>query len=335
MVALSCRVHENAPVAHVSRECKSMNKSRKTAKAKLAKADVKHGAVAVVSQQPLVTAAQIEKDCPAEIEELGNLIAAEYDKLVKCEAKAEQHRDAIGQLLTQAKEACDESGFEAFRERFFPHLGRTRTYELLQIASGKKTIGDIRAATARRMKKHRAAKKTAVEQKPKPSVTVTDPDPQAIPGKRNSDLLKADRKKLGAEPIVESGGAEPTSSKTNAASGNGNALPVGVTGSGVLGEMLKAYLEKQERLSRPIPPEATVAETCLVERWPLKQARKIAKGNGSVEDDGFFIICEFVDHSTVLYEKDTGNIFNIKLTYDVVGDELVAPRMDDVWALRN
>jgi hypothetical protein len=186
MVAFSFIVHENAPIAHANRERKSMNKSRKTAKAKLAKADVKHGAVAAAGQPSLLTAAQIENDCPALVQDLGKRIAAHYDKLVKCEEKAEQHRVAIGQLLVQAKGACDEGGFTAFRERFCPKLGKTRAHELLQIASGKKTIEDVRAATARRMKKHRAAKKTTVQQQPKPSVTVTDPDPAVIAEKQQA-----------------------------------------------------------------------------------------------------------------------------------------------------
>jgi hypothetical protein len=89
-------------------------------------------------------------------------------------------------LLVQAKGACDKGGFTAFRERFCPKLGKTRAHELLQIASGKKTIEDVRAATARRMKKHRAAKKTTVQQQPKPSVTVTDPDPAVIAEKQQA-----------------------------------------------------------------------------------------------------------------------------------------------------
>jgi hypothetical protein len=164
-----------------------MNKSRKTAKAKLAKADVKHGAVADAGQPPPLTAEQIEKDCPALVEDLGKRIAAHYDKLVKSEEKAEQHKIAISQLLTQAKGACDKDGFMAFRKRFCPKLSKSRAHELLQIASGKKSIEDVRAATAGRMKKHRAVKKAAAEQKPKPSVTVTDPDPAVIAEKHEAE----------------------------------------------------------------------------------------------------------------------------------------------------
>ena len=191
-----------------------MNKSKKTAKAKLAKADVKHGAVAVVSKPPLLTAAQIKNDCPVLVQDLGKRIAEHYDKLVKCEGEVEQHKIAIRQMLTQVEEACDKGGFTAFRERFCPKLGKTRAHELLQIASGKKTIKDVRAATAGRMKKHRAAKKAAAGQKPKPSVTVTDPDPAVIAEKRKaSDPPKANGKiaaEAEAEPRVPEPGADPT-----------------------------------------------------------------------------------------------------------------------------
>jgi hypothetical protein len=83
---------------------------------------------------------------------------------------------------------------------------------------------------------------------------------------------------------------------------------------------------------RPIPHEATMAETCFVERWPLARARQIANASGYVEEDDEdeegFMSCHFVDHSVVHYRKDTGDIFAIELTYDVQDGELFAPRMD-------
>jgi hypothetical protein len=189
-----------------------MSKPKKPAKAKLAKADVKHGAVAVVSKQPLVTAAQIEKACPDHLQDLGKQIAAHYDKLVQCEEKAEQHRVAIGQLLVQAKEACDDGGLIAFRERFCPKLGKSRAHELLLIATGKKTIEETKTATRERVKKHRAAKKAAVPKAspPAPSVTVTD-DPAVSAEKRKAEYAnppKANDDAV-AEPEAEPTVAEP------------------------------------------------------------------------------------------------------------------------------
>jgi hypothetical protein len=118
----------------------------------------------------LLTAEQIENDCPVLIQDLGKQIAAHYDKLVKCEDKAEQHRIAIGQLLVQVKKACDAGGFTMFRERFCPNLGKSQAHELLQIASGKKTVEEVKAESRGRKAKQRAKNKA----EGKSSVTVTD-----------------------------------------------------------------------------------------------------------------------------------------------------------------
>ena len=64
------------------------------------------------------------------------------------------------------KETCDESGFAAFQEKFFPNLGRSRTYELLAIGTGKKSVEEVRASTRERVARYRASKAA--------SVTVTD-----------------------------------------------------------------------------------------------------------------------------------------------------------------
>ena len=106
-------------------------------------------------------AEQIAGDCPTEIRDLGKRIAAHLEKAERCEAKANDHRIAAGKLLAQAREACDEGGFNAFRERFCPNLGRSRAYDLLAIASGKKTIEDRRAVNAERNRQYRAKKKAA------------------------------------------------------------------------------------------------------------------------------------------------------------------------------
>jgi hypothetical protein len=181
-----------------------MSKSKKTAKAQLARTDVKHGAIAVVSNPPLLTASQIDKDCPVLVQDLSKRIAVHYEKLVQCEGKAEQHKIAIGKLLIQAKEACDTGGFTAFRERFCPNLGRSRAHELLLIASGKKTIEETKAATRERVKKHRAVKKAASSKVSAPSVTVMD-DPTASAEKRNAEYADPPKinGKFAAEPKVE------------------------------------------------------------------------------------------------------------------------------------
>ena len=64
----------------------------------------------------LITASQVRSDdCPTEVLELGKRAATHLEKAAK----------------------CDEN---AFRERFFPHVARSRAYELLAIATNKKSI---------------------------------------------------------------------------------------------------------------------------------------------------------------------------------------------------
>ena len=114
-----------------------------------------------------LTAAQVEENCPASLQDLGKRIAAHVEKARKCEEKCDQHYRSIGQLLAEVRQVCDDGGFETFRARYCPHLGQSRAYELLAIATDKKSIGDIRASTRARVAKHRA--KTADV-----SVTVTE-----------------------------------------------------------------------------------------------------------------------------------------------------------------
>ena len=130
-----------------------------------------------------LTAGQVEGDCPAILQELGKRIAVHLEKARKCEEKAEQHYTTAAQHLAEAKEACDDGGFEAFQEKYFPALGRTRVYELLSIATNKKSIEQVRADTRARTARSRAKKKAEA------SATVADkpePDPserQRIPSR--------------------------------------------------------------------------------------------------------------------------------------------------------
>jgi len=106
-----------------------------------------------------ITAAEIAENCPARLTELGQRIAAHLEKAARCDQKANDHRISAGRLLAEAKKLCDEGGFAAFHERFCPNLGKSRTYELLAIASGRKSLEQSRAINAERNRKHRAEKK--------------------------------------------------------------------------------------------------------------------------------------------------------------------------------
>ena len=121
---------------------------------------------------PKFTAADIEQDCPAHLQQMGKEIAARLKKIEKIDKyveQAENHTISITQTIMRAKELCDEGGFNSFQERFFPNLGKSRVYELLAIGTGKKSIQEIKASTRLRVTKHRANKTAASV-----SVTVTD-----------------------------------------------------------------------------------------------------------------------------------------------------------------
>jgi hypothetical protein len=132
-----------------------------------------------------LTAEQVTNDCPDELQDLGKRIKTHLDKAAQAQDKADQHRISAGQLLATANKACDDGGFDAFRERFCPGLRKSRAYELLTIATEKKSVDEIRANTRARVEKHRA-------NKAKLSVTVTDkPDPSERQG-APSEVAPAD-----------------------------------------------------------------------------------------------------------------------------------------------
>jgi hypothetical protein len=111
--------------------------------------------------EPKFTAAQIEENCPVALQDLGKRIAVQYEKALKYDDKADQNYTTVAQLLGTAHGACDEGGFNAFRDKFFPSLGQSRVYELLAIGTGKKTVEETRADTRARVTKHRANKAAA------------------------------------------------------------------------------------------------------------------------------------------------------------------------------
>jgi hypothetical protein len=73
------------------------------------------------SQIPF-TAAQIEKDCPARLQQIGREIAERLKKAERQEKLAADNAIAVDRLLAQAKRLCDDGGFKKFRELFCPRL---------------------------------------------------------------------------------------------------------------------------------------------------------------------------------------------------------------------
>jgi hypothetical protein len=98
--------------------------------------------------------------------QIGREIAARVEKLDKIGVKAVDHVDSIKHLLAEAEKLCETAEvFETFKQTHCPNLGRSRTYELLAIEEGRKSLEDIRASTRARVTKHRAAAKRHVTDK--------------------------------------------------------------------------------------------------------------------------------------------------------------------------
>ena len=86
---------------------------------------------------------------------------------------AVEHYKAAGLLLLNVSKQHPE-GFTAFLTRSCAGLARSRAYELMQIAGGAKTAEQIRAATKKRVDRHRAKKQRPLQG------AVTDGKPEDV-----------------------------------------------------------------------------------------------------------------------------------------------------------
>lgn len=80
---------------------------------------------------------------------------AAYDYEVKTQTAAA--------MVVEAKAMCEEYKFAFTKFTKTIGLGKSRAYELLAIAEGRKTLDEVRAATAARQKKLQEARKRAAE----------------------------------------------------------------------------------------------------------------------------------------------------------------------------
>lgn len=103
-----------------------------------------------------LTAAQIRrgKNLPARLINIGREVEAKVIKFDTYETKAADMAVSISCLLKEAATYCDRGGFNAFRKRHCPSLGKSRAYELLAIATGKKSIEQSRAEGRARQERH-------------------------------------------------------------------------------------------------------------------------------------------------------------------------------------
>jgi hypothetical protein len=126
--------------------------------------------VLVSAAEQKITAAQVMADCPEQLVVLGEQAAAHLTEAYTHKEMCEQHLAKAKEVLAQVRALCDDDGFAAFydifHKTFCSDVGRSRTYELLALATGKTSIEDARAKTRERVARHRAKKAE--------SVTVTD-----------------------------------------------------------------------------------------------------------------------------------------------------------------
>jgi hypothetical protein len=118
--------------------------------------------------------------------------------------QGDQHHKQAGELLLRLQNEFKRSA------EFFEHvqkhvgIGRSRAFELMSIAKGKKTVEQVRASSAKRQARHQDKRKVAAQKVAKESVTngltkvpskpvAKDPPPLAIICE-NIEALPADFK---------------------------------------------------------------------------------------------------------------------------------------------
>ena len=145
------------------------------------RADVQTGREVVPSEvlpsqrsQIKFSAAEIETDRSARLQEIGKEIEVRLKKADKQDKLANDHVVAVEQLLTEAKGLCGDADFKKFQELFCPRLGKSQAYALRAIAAGKKTLLEHLTEQRKRKQKSRAnqlaatANSVTVPEKSKP-----------------------------------------------------------------------------------------------------------------------------------------------------------------------
>jgi hypothetical protein len=126
------------------------------------------------------------------LEEIGREIRARVGKLDKVGAQAVDHVDSINHLLSEAEKLCKTPElFKAFKEKLCPDLSRSRTYELLAIKGGRKSLEDIRASTRARVTKHRAGKKAVTDSSSVTTLSGQSIDPSKLGTAAQSQIANA------------------------------------------------------------------------------------------------------------------------------------------------
>jgi hypothetical protein len=111
--------------------------------------------------EPKFTAVQIEKGCPARLQEIGRKIAELFEEAREQTKRLDDRVIAINKLIAEAQELCDGGGYAKFRELFCPQLAKSQAYVRLGIAAGKTTLVEHRAKERERKRRTRAKQKAA------------------------------------------------------------------------------------------------------------------------------------------------------------------------------
>ena len=113
--------------------------------------------------------------------------------------KAAEKRAALDKALVEAHELCKAAGedFKAFQQKYAPDYKRTRLYQVLAIADGRKTVEGVREEERERKRRQRASVRDNpnVPDDPAPDSPPTAPAapvaPLAAQGERDVEAVKA------------------------------------------------------------------------------------------------------------------------------------------------
>jgi hypothetical protein len=94
---------------------------------------------------------------PVDVAEHVRRINVLVEKLDNAESKVDQYQRSIGQHIAEIKKARPDDWKTIVETQC--KLKKSRAYELLAIADGSKTLGQVRAATAERVREHAKRKK--------------------------------------------------------------------------------------------------------------------------------------------------------------------------------
>jgi hypothetical protein len=166
------------------------------------------------------------------LEAIGDEIKVRVGKIDHLGGKAVDMFDSINHLLADAEKLCGpaEITFEDFKKTYCPEFGRSWTYELLALQEGRKSLEEIRAATRKRVARHRAnvTDKPSVTSDPAEDVNrqpSSSPTPVSTGSpERDIDAVKAAGGALAGEPVDEARKDHPSSTTDAPAAAKSSAI---------------------------------------------------------------------------------------------------------------